>query len=251
MRNFKWIGLLICVIIPFLQSCLNDTETWSEDTNLAIGTICLKETNDKINFYFALDNGKTINPVVFNDNNYKAIEGQRAFIYFKMIDNQSVLADNSFDYNAEILYVENILTKKIIPLTFANNDSIGNDLIDISNVWMAQNYVNIECKFYSSNKELPHMLNLTYDINKKIIDDEGYICLQFRHNAFNDLGTYTREGLISFKLEHTLDKFENVAGIKIYANTNNGGIQTYILDLENHTQPNTKNTSNNSNINLL
>ena len=54
-----------------------------------------------------------------------------------MIDNQSILVDNSFDYNAEILYVENILTKKIIPLTFANNDSIGNDLIDISYVWMA------------------------------------------------------------------------------------------------------------------
>ena len=70
----------------------------------------MKETNDKINFYFALDNGKTLNPVIFNDDNYKAIEGQRAFIYFKMIDNQSILVDNSFDYNAEILYVENILT---------------------------------------------------------------------------------------------------------------------------------------------
>lgn len=232
MRNFKWMGLFICLIIPFLQSCLNDSESWPEGTNLAIATVRIKETTEQHNFYFLLDNNKTINPVTLKHKDYKAIEGQRAFVYFGMIDNKSVISDENYDYNANIFYIENILTKDIISLSEVDKDSIGNDLLDITKVWIAQGYLNVECRYYSLNSDNKHLLNMVYHE----VDDEGYICLEFKHNAFHDYGTYARNGLISFKLDNVMNEMTSAKGIKIYTNTYHYGIQSYILNLENHTR---------------
>ena len=173
-----------------MQSCLNDSESWPEGTNLAIATVRIKETTEQHNFYFLLDNNKTINPVTLKHKDYKAIDGQRAFVYFGMIDNKSVISDENYDYNANIFYIENILTKDIIPLSEVDKDSIGNDLLDITKVWIAQGYLNVECRYYSLNSDNKHLLNMVYHE----VDDEGYICLEFKHNAFHDYGTYARNG---------------------------------------------------------
>ena len=244
MKKFKWVGLcLILTLLPFLQSCLNDSNAWPEDTSLALVTIREKEADELINFSFVLDNGKTINPISDTNLSYDAKDGQRAFAYIRLFDKKSVKADNNYDYNAEVFYIENILTKDIIELTTANADSIGNDYINITNLWAAQGYITMECQFYVQNNLIKHMLNLVHNTNYPIIDEEGYIGLECRHNAFYDFGTELREGIVSFKLDNVEDYLESAKGIKVYVNTQNG-IISYKLDLENHTQPNTRNTSN-------
>ena len=240
---------LILTLFPFLQACLEDNKTWPEGTSLAFVTGREKDTNEPVNFYFVLDNGKTINPISCGSLDYKAVDGQRAFAYLRLMDTKSVLNDKTYDYNAEVFYIENVLTKDIIELTEANADSIGNDHINISNMWIAQGYITMECQFYVENSIIKHMLNLVHDANLSIIDEEGYINLEFRHNAFFDFGSQLREGIVSFKLDNIKEYIEESKGIKISVKTHNG-IISYKLDLENHTQPSTRNTTKMKNVSV-
>ena len=238
MKNFKWMRLsLILMLTLFMQSCLNDSDSWPSDTSLAIVTVREKENDELINFHFVLDNGKTVNPISINNITYKAIDGQRAFAYLRLLNAKSALADDSYDYNAEVFYVENILTKNIVELNTTNKDSIGNDVIDISKIWMAQGYITIECQLYVLNEGVKHMLNLVYNADQPMIDDDGYIQLEFRQNAFSNLGSLKREGIVSFKLDSIYELLETAKGVKVVSYSNKG-IVSYKLDLKNNAQPN-------------
>ncbi len=232
MRNFKWI--IIClIVIPFLQSCLNNDEKWDENTNLALVTVRMKtDAADKNDFFFALDNNETINPLN-TPSQYKAIDGQRAFACLKLLDNTSVGYNKEYNYNAEVLYIENILTKDIIPLTSEINDSIGNDRINITHAWIAQNYITIECQFYRSySSDIKHMLNMVYDAENPVIDENGYLNLEFRHNAYNDANLKINEALVSFKLDNIAELMKQSKGLRISVNTIYNDTQYIILENE-------------------
>ena len=92
-----------------------------------------------------------------------------------------------FAYNVKLIQLENILTKDIIPLTEETADSIGNDRINATSLWITGNYLNIEHQFFhSNNPDKKHMLNLV--INEASTgenDKPDYVNLEFRHNAYN------------------------------------------------------------------
>ena len=86
MKKFKFIAFIIAVMttMPILQSCLDDDDSSSD--SLVISTINLISPDSK-DFYFTLDDGKTMFPS--NGNGWisdKNKDGQRAFVIFKELE---------------------------------------------------------------------------------------------------------------------------------------------------------------------
>ena len=72
--------------------------------------------------------------------NYTVENNQRVFIHFLPLEEDIP----GYDYNVKLIQLENILTKDIIPLTEETADSIGNDRINATSLWITGNYLNIE-----------------------------------------------------------------------------------------------------------
>lgn len=227
-----WI-ITLAALIPALQSCL-DTDnddylvTCPEGTQLALGTVIVPDANAPREFYFALDKGITLFPGDTTTlNNYKVTDGQRAFIGY-LPKTEPV---EGYDMSAIIYSIEDILTKDIIPLTEETSDSIGNDGINITTCLINDDYVTLEYQYLGSmdpNKK--HMLNLVENQTTGKDPDEGYICLEFRHNAFNDTPLNPVNGIVSFKLRNIREQMKDKKGIKIRVQTVYDGLQEYKTD---------------------
>ena len=108
MKKFRTIlaaFLLLFRATPVLQSCLDD---WDDDEHplLAIGTVRIIDGKD---YYFALDEGTKMFPGdTAQVDNYTYVTGQRAFVYFNLLDEEVT----GYDYNAKINHVENIALPK-------------------------------------------------------------------------------------------------------------------------------------------
>ncbi|WP_078063526.1 NigD1/NigD2 family lipoprotein [Bacteroides ihuae] len=221
MKRLKFaIFILGLAMLPFLQSCLDDDK---DGYSLAISTVKVIEGR---NFYFAIDGGEKMLPGdTTNIHNYKLKDGQRAFVYFNLLEDKV----SGYDYNAKIEHVENILTKGVIPLTAATADSIGDDRINVTEIWIAGGYLNLEFQILgTSSPQKLHMVNL---VQNEMIDDsaeEGYINLEFRHNAYNDNPDGLGNGIVSFKIESLVLNAEK--GLKIRVNTINDGVKYYKVD---------------------
>ncbi|HBO07391.1 MULTISPECIES: NigD-like protein [unclassified Bacteroides] len=202
--------LLLFIAMPTLQSCLDDWDD-SNRSSLTIGTVRIVDGKD---YYFALDEGTKMFPGdTAQINNYTLIEGQRAFVYFNLLDEKV----NGYDYNAKINHVENILTKDIYFMPAEKADSIGDDRINITNMWITDNYLNIQYQLYhSGDDEKKHMLNLIVNESSDGKNDkEGYITLEFRQNAYDDDPLRPGQGLVSFKLDKIADQIVGKTGLNI------------------------------------
>lgn len=224
-------NILLCVItlisIPFLSSCLDDDK---ETPFLGIGTIEVIEGND---YYFLLDNGETIFPGDTTSlYKYQVEGGKRVIVYFYKI-NEDV---SGYTYNGKILHVEDILTKDIIPLTENIADSIGDDRVDIQNVWFAGNCLNVEFKIQGTRyPDQKHMVNLVRNMMKdreRNIDEDGYEVLEFRHNAYDDSPVQVLDGIVAFKQPFVYEE-QNVRGLKIKYNSIYEGVKYRIIEFDN------------------
>lgn len=220
--------LLLFITMPLLQSCLDDWDD-SERSSLTVGTVRIIEGKD---YYFSLDDGSKMYPgdTVYV-NNYTLVEGQRAFVYFNLLDEKI----DGYDYNAKINHIENILTKDIYSMPAEKADSIGDDRINATNLWITGNYLNIQYQLYhSDNPDKKHMLNLVInEASDGKNDKEGYITLEFRQNAYNDEHRLLGTGLVSFKLDKIADRLKDKKGLNIRVKTLYDGERYITVDLNN------------------
>nr|WP_302830194.1 NigD-like protein [uncultured Bacteroides sp.] len=220
--------LLLFITMPLLQSCLDDWDD-SERSSLTVGTVRIIEGKD---YYFSLDDGSKMYPGdTLYVNNYTLVEGQRAFVYFNLLDEKI----DGYDYNAKINHIENILTKDIYSMPAEKADSIGDDRINATNLWITGNYLNIQYQLYhSDNPDKKHMLNLVInEASDGKNDKEGYITLEFRQNAYNDEHRLLGTGLVSFKLDKIADRLKNKKGLNIRVKTLYDGERYITVDLNN------------------
>lgn len=214
--------LVLLMLAPILQSCLD-----SDDNGYT--TIATIKVIDGKDYYFGLENGDKMYPSDTTEiHSYKVIDGQRAFVWFDKLDE----AKTGYNYNIKVRGISDILTKGIIPLTTETADSIGNDRISIywNDYWIAQNYFTIHFYFMgTSNPEKLHMVNLVQ--NETLAHDEdGYIHLEFRHNAYDDPQDQVLHGYVSFKLDKIAEEMKTAKGIKLRVRTIEDGEQTYTLN---------------------
>lgn len=223
--------LLLLIATPVLQSCLDD---WDDDkrSSLTIGTVRIIDGKE---YYFALDEGTKMYPGDTTQiDNYALKEGQRAFVYFNLLEEKA----DGYDYNARINHIENILTKDICFMSAEDADHIGDDRINITNMWIADNYLNIQYQLYHSNsKDKKHMLNLVVnEASDGQNDKEGYVTLEFRHNAYDDDPLMPGQGLVSFKLDKIADLTAGKTGLNIRVKSLYDGERYMTIDFK--TDPN-------------
>ena len=227
LRFYSVVFTFALLIIPMLQSCLNDDDE-SRDTRFTIGTI---EVIGEKEYFFNLDNGDKMYPSdTTYIHNYTVENNQRVFIQFLPLEEDIP----GYDYNVKLIQLENILPKDMIPLTEETADSIGNDRINATSLWITGNYLNIEHQFlHSNNPNKKHMLNLVINEMAETPDPEDeYFTLEFRHNAYNDEQRTPGWGIVSFRLDEITEQLAGKKGLKIIVNTIYDGKQTYTIDLK-------------------
>jgi hypothetical protein len=229
MKKVKWIlcSFLLIGGSLLLQSCLDDDDN-NDYNSLAITTIKVKAGQD---YYFALDDGKKMLPGdTTSIHNYLVKDGQRAFVYFNLLEEKK----EGYDYNAKVQYIENILTKSVIPMDEQTTDSIGDDRINIVDMWLGGGYLNIEFQLFGTqNIQKKHMLNLVRNERQDAPqEDADYINLEFRHNAYDDTPAYLGNGFVCFKLDN-IDTTKK--GFNIRVNTLYNGIKQYKINMDTST----------------
>lgn len=220
--------MLLLLITPTLQSCLDDLDDPYKGTLFAVGTLNVIEGKD---YYFTLDEGSKLYP---SDTtlirNYAVVDGQRAFVYFTKLEEPLT----GYEYNAQINHIENILTKDIYSMPAEKADSIGDDRINATELWITGDYLNIKYQTYHSNdQDKKHMLNLV--INEASTgenDKPDYLTLEFRQNAYNDSPLMLGTGLVSFKLDNVADLLKDKKGLNIRINSIYDGEKYIIVDLK-------------------
>ncbi|MEF9931313.1 MAG: NigD-like C-terminal domain-containing protein, partial [Bacteroidales bacterium] len=178
MKKIKLFLLLAVLTAPFLQSCNDKIDQPSQYALVTIKTTA--HAGSQNSYYGILDNDDKIYVGNNRVGNYKPIDGQRALMYFTPLETPVA----GYKYNADVYYVENILTKPTILLNDKQYDTLGTDNISITRAWIGGDYLNIEFAVLT-NGVANHIINLVDNQLEKLEQLPGYITLDLRHNSKN------------------------------------------------------------------
>ena len=211
--------LLIGMLVVFLITSCNNNEVNSNDKNWqAIATV--ENPTLGTTFNFRLDNGDLMYTNTAGLLNYKPKDGQRIIANYSFIETNSA-ASSTIKNNVKLNDAYEILTKGIFKIKPAQQDSIGNDQIEIRSIWVGSDYLNVEFVYLGYNKN--HYINLVSDDSKTYTDNKVH--LEFRHNANGDYPSSSKWGMASFdlrslKVNHNpTDSVKLVIHTKEYAST--------------------------------
>lgn len=205
----KKLVIVVVLILTIITACNKDDQLpqWT-----GIGTIEKLDANlDE--FTIVLDGGERLIPNKTVTNN-GLDDGQRVLAQYSITNE---LGNDS--YEIDLYEIQSILTKDIIQLTEAINDSIGNDpvFLDESNIWISGSYLNFVISYYGSSGQ--HRINLV-KLYEDTHTESGRLILEFRHNDGNDFSNYLISGVTSFNLESlkepNIDEIEFVVRVELY-----------------------------------
>lgn len=143
-------------------------------------------------YYLRMDDGTTLWPAATDIPYYEAKENQRALVNFTILSDST----GGYAHAVKVNRIDNILTKDIAENKGTENDSIyGIDPIEVSSMWIGDNYLNVYLKAYFGGVE-KHFVNLIPS------EEEGSNPVyELRHNAYNDPSPgYLRGDLVAFRL---------------------------------------------------
>ncbi|MGQ1889769.1 NigD1/NigD2 family lipoprotein [Thermophagus sp. OGC60D27] len=176
---------------------------------LFVSTSCLDD-DDSTPHYLELgvtDYGPDDQPLVITDSE-TTLQLRNSPVGFDFDDSVRVLMKYSiiqpgsendvYDYLADALSIQEVVTDSILVLDQISRDTIGSDYIYIDQIWISGGFLNLRFAFYGDNKT--HDINMVIDPEEQT-DDENKIYLQVRHNKRNDSEVSRYWGLISFYLD--------------------------------------------------
>ena len=213
--------LLVLVLIPTLQSCDNDDD-YSLD-NFTVAMVTVKRDAGNVP-YFVSDNGTKL-WVAAALVPYRELENGT-----RLMGNFTLLSDKQgeFDHYVRLNDYSKVLTKNVINLTTANKDSIGDDKVRITDMWIGGNYLNVEFQMNlpSVNK---HRVNLVK--NTTVTDPaDGYVHLEYRYNDMDDVTGYLARSLVSFDLKDIFLSNNPYKGLKVRINSAINGEKIITFD---------------------
>ena len=191
--------LILVAALPFLFMACHNEEYYSLDKFWqSIATVENPENNSA--YFLVLDDSVRLWTAASNTNS-RPKDGQRIIANYTILNNQP--EGSEYDHDVRMNSVYEVLTKDIFKITPEKQDSIGNDPIGISTMWIGSksHYLNVEFIFHGRDKL--HLVSLVSDDNKTYSD--GKIHLEFRHNANNDTPDYRNAGIVSFDLRSLQD----------------------------------------------
>lgn len=212
--------LLTGIIVLFLIISCNNDDVNSNDKNWqAIATV--ENPTLSTTFNFRLDNGDLMYTNTAGLLNYKPKDGQRIIANYSVIETTS--PTNSTVKNVVRLNdAYEILTKGIFKIKPAQQDSIGNDQIEIRSIWVGSDYLNVEFVYLGYNKN--HYVNLVSDDAKTYTDNKTH--LEFRHNANGDYPSSSKWGMASFDLRSLKANHNSNDSVKLIIHTKEYGTTT-------------------------
>lgn len=183
--------MIVLSAFIFLWSCSKDAD-YVYPTFTSIVTV---ENPDSVSgFRFITDNNDVMKVTSTYFPNYRPKTGQR------ILANYSILSEGAvgvgYNHKVALNDVYQVLTKDVFKISSSTQDSIGNDAIEVRNIWVGNHFLNVEFVFAGYTKT--HYVNLVSDASKTYND--GKVHLEFRHNANSDYQQYSRWGLVSFDL---------------------------------------------------
>jgi hypothetical protein len=191
MKTMKFLSGAVLILTVCFSSCRDNGYSLGK-VWISIATVQNPENNNY--FFFTLDDGTRMWTSATNVPDYKPKDGQR------IIANYTILSDikeGAYDHDVKLNAVYSVLTKDIFNITDATRDSIGDDPVKISDIWVGSDYLNVEFKFNGHDKV--HYINLVNDSAKVYTD--SMVHLEFRHNANKDTPNREQYGVASFRLK--------------------------------------------------
>ena len=189
---------VLLMLLPLLAACDNNFDNnyyGSSYNNYRIDIATVKNPGLTSKFSFLLDNNKLMQVTQTNDPTFIPNDGQRIIANYNILSVTKV--DSTYTRDVQLNNASLVLTKGIFNITPATQDSIGNDSITIRDMWIGNDFLNIEFAYLGNNKT--HYINLVSDASKVYTD--GKIHLEFRHNGNGDAPTYYLKGIVSFNLK--------------------------------------------------
>lgn len=155
------------------------------------------------------DRGALVCPSIWNiPAEFK--NNDRVLIYFNLLGEAD--STEHFDYYVRVNEIHKILTKDIIEYSTEISDSLGQDPIQLSNLWISQEFINFDFYYGAGAPNLKHMINLAQHPEKTT---DNRILLEFRHNAFCDPYNYKYHGIVSFRAAELLNMHQDSVLLRI------------------------------------
>jgi hypothetical protein len=188
------------MLLPFLIACDNnyngyDYGNGNSYNNYRIDIATVQNPTSTSTFSFLLDNNQLMQVTKTNVPSFIPKDGQRIIANYTLLTQTKV--DSVYNTTVRLNDASTVLTKGIFKITPATQDSIGNDSISVRDMWIGNDFLNIEFAYWGFNKT--HYINLVSDASKTYTD--GKIHLEFRHNGNGDAPTYYSNGIVSFNLK--------------------------------------------------
>lgn len=209
MRVLKQSSVYLFFLLIF-AGCSNDDDSYDR---YWIDIATVENPQNSNEFFLRLDDNTLLWTEESNFPTYKPADGQRVIANYSIVSDKH--ATGLYDYDVKLNDVYEVLTKGIFEISPETQDSIGNDSIYVSDIWVGSNYLNVEFVYQGFSKT--HFINLVSDTAKTYTDD-GKVHLEFRHNANNDLGLYDRWGIVSFDISSLQQNHTDSVNLVIHVN---------------------------------
>ena len=215
--------LPLVMITLFFTGCMSENEEYEQEY-LELGVI---SGFSSTNFLIKTDSDLTLYPVE-SVGTLNVENGMRVLVRYTVIEPaQSQLLE--YDYAIKVLAMAEIETSKILKVENQEcRDTLKNDPVQISSVWIAQHYLNIEFSFTGNNKQ--HYFYVARDPEKQSDEEDAPIILDFHHNANGDLNYTTYHSVISVPIWELQDM--SSASVKIRFVSSDEYSTAYTRDLE-------------------
>lgn len=203
--------LMLVMSVFLLTSCNKDDDGYSLG-KFWIGFGILQETDSSThNYRIVMDNKDVLVPVEVGFNIYEyARNGDRVMINYTILDDNAQGDKPATEFYVQINSVMKILMKGIIDITEEIQDSIGNDPINIMDIWVSDSLLNLRVEYMGLNQT--HLINLVKQPGELNEDTSQPIELELRHNSNEDEERYAQAGYVSFRLSAL--KIANLDSVK-------------------------------------
>lgn len=195
MKRFRIYYLLVIVSLIFIACSKEDNPEYysvlgtvdkTEDS-----TFVISDEDEKL----LVNNRESLNTV--NDNS-------RIIAYFSMSD---MAKPAGVDYVIDVYNFTDVLFKPVTILNAELTDSVGNDPLNVRDIWLAKDYLNLNFEYYGGPTGKIHYIHLTRMPGELATDT---IDLEIRHNNRDDSQAYVLSGFVSFDLQSLKNSGDSV-----------------------------------------
>lgn len=204
MKKIKTLMLLMAVMLTAvsLQSCDTDCDNNGYPAfNLATVTLKAPRT-EGAKWYMQLDDSTVIYAKNIASHPYENKE-LRAYIRYNELQRDMTSSKFPYEYSANILTIDTILTKKMDPMVENMAEVYGNDPVEVIDSWETvaeDGYLNIRFRTRWGNN-IKHRVTLVHrtDVNNPYT-------VEFIHNAHGDINGHVADGMVAFRLDDCFNK---------------------------------------------